>query len=278
VFAPRQNVTVSSPVKRIDIDVILQKVNDATTELTGASFCAFFYNKVSAEGESYMLYTLSGVPRETFASFDMARNTEVFHTTFCGQSVVGVDHITKDPRYGKMPPHFGMPKRHLPVVSYLAVPVISANGTVIGGLFFGHSKPGVFIEEHEVLVEGVAAQAAIALDNSKLFEEVSELSRKKDEFIALASHELKTPLLSMSGLFQLLQKNMPDGLNRRFVEKAARQLDKLNILINDLFDISKIQAGKLEFDFAVFDFSRVIEELCETMEETTRMLFFLEQW
>jgi PAS domain S-box-containing protein len=262
------NTIGKSISEQLDIDIILQKVTDATTELTGASFGAFFYNKVNAEGESYMLYTLSGVPREAFSRFAMPRNTEVFHATFSGQSVVRADDITKDERYGKMPPHFGMPKGHLPVVSYLAVPVVSANGTVIGGLFFGHSKPGVFLEEHEALVVGVAAQAAIALDNSKLFEEVSELSRKKDEFIALASHELKTPLTSMSGFLQLLQKNTPDGLNRRFVEKAARQLDKINILVNDLFDISKIQAGKLEFDFAVFDISRLIEELCETMEET----------
>ena len=262
------NTIGKSISEQLDIDIILQKVTDATTELTGASFGAFFYNKVNAEGESYVLYTLSGVPREAFASFPMPRNTDVFHATFSGQSVVRVDDITKDPRYGKMPPHFGMPKGHLPVVSYLAVPVVSANGTVIGGLFFGHSKPGVFIEEHEALVVGVAAQAAIALDNSKLFEEVSELSRKKDEFIALASHELKTPLTSMSGFLQLLQRNTPEGVNKRFVEKAARQLDKLNILVNDLFDISKVQAGKLEFDFEVFDLSRLIEELRETMEQT----------
>jgi PAS domain S-box-containing protein len=251
--------------EQLDVDVILQKVTDATTQLTDAAFGAFFYNKIDEKGESYMLYTLSGVDRKAFEKFGMPRNTAVFHPTFSGEGVVRVDDITRDPRYGKMAPHFGMPKGHLPVVSYLAVPVISASGNVIGGLFFGHPEPGIFLEEHEDLVVNVASQAAIALDNSKLFEEVSTLSRKKDEFIALASHELKTPLTSMSGFLQILQRTSPEGVNRQFVDKAIRQLEKLTILVNDLFDISKVQSGKLEFYFEPFDMANLIREVCETM-------------
>ncbi|MXV16660.1 sensor histidine kinase [Hufsiella ginkgonis] len=254
--------------EKLDVNAILQKVTDATTNLTGAAFGAFFYNKVNSEGESYMLYTLSGVPREAFAEFPMPRNTAVFHATFSGEGVVRADDITKDPRYGKNDPHFGMPKGHLPVVSYLAVPVLSSSGTVIGGLFFGHPQPGVFLEEHEDMVVNVASQAAIALDNSKLFEEVSELSRKKDEFIALAAHELKTPLTSMSGFLQILQKNDLEGINKMFVEKSVRQLEKLTVLVNDLFDISKVQAGKLQFNFELFDLSLLIEEICETFKHS----------
>ena len=69
-----------------------------------------------------------------------------------------------------MPPHHGMPAGHLPVRSYLAVPVISRSGEVIGGLFFGHPSPGVFSERAERLVVGIAAQAAVAIDNARLFE------------------------------------------------------------------------------------------------------------
>ncbi|TBO40455.1 sensor histidine kinase [Pedobacter kyonggii] len=254
--------------EQLDVNVILQQVTDATTELTGAAFGAFFYNKINEEGESYMLYTLSGAPREAFEKFGMPRNTAVFHTTFSGEGVVRVDNIKKDERYGKMAPHFGMPDGHLPVVSYLAVPVISSTGTVIGGLFFGHPEPGIFLQDHEELVVGVASQAAIALDNSKLFEEVKTLSLKKDEFIALASHELKTPLTSMSGFLQVLQKTASDGMNKVFLDKAIRQVDKLNILINDLFDISKVQAGKLQFNFEQLDLGALIGDICETFEQT----------
>ena len=100
-------------------------------------------------GESYTLYTLSGVDRSHFDKFPMPRNTHVFGPTFRGEGVVRSDDITKDPRYGKNPPYYGMPKGHLPVVSYLAVPVISRTGEVIGGLFFGHPETGRFKQRHE---------------------------------------------------------------------------------------------------------------------------------
>jgi signal transduction histidine kinase len=89
------------------------------------------------------------VPREAFASFPMPRNTAVFGPTFRGEGTVRSDDITRDPRYGGNPPHRGMPEGHLPVRSYLAVPVVSRSGEVLGGLFFGHPEPGVFAERAE---------------------------------------------------------------------------------------------------------------------------------
>ena len=62
-----------------------------------------------------------------------------------------------------------MPEGHLPVRSYLAVPVVSRSGEVLGGLFFGHPEPGVFTERAERLLAGIAAQAAIAIDNARLY-------------------------------------------------------------------------------------------------------------
>src|SRR6185295_18931586 len=107
------------------------------TDLLGAAFGAFFYNVRNEHGEGYRLYTLSGASREAFAHFSMPRNTTVFGPTFRGESVVRSDDITLDPRYGHNAPHHGMPQGHLPVRSYLAVPVKGRSGDVIGGLFFG---------------------------------------------------------------------------------------------------------------------------------------------
>src|SRR5689334_14971910 len=61
----------------LDVNTILQKVTDVTTQLAGAAFGAFFYNKIDSKGESYMLYTLSGAPREAFERFGMPRNTAI---------------------------------------------------------------------------------------------------------------------------------------------------------------------------------------------------------
>jgi len=255
--------------EKMDVEFILQKVTDATTQIVGAAFGAFFYNTVDEKGEALMLYTLSGASRETFDKLGMPRNTEVFNPTFNGLGVVRVDDITKDPRYGHNSPHHGMPEGHLPVVSYLAVPVISTAGNVLGGLFFGHPEPGRFKAEHEDLVVSLASQASVALDNSKLFEEVRELSRKKDEFIALATHELKTPLTSMSGYMQLLQKKVTDEKNAVFIEKAINQLTKLNTLITDLFDIAKVQAGKLQLDVEQIELAEFLAEVVEGLRSTS---------
>ncbi|WP_374472373.1 sensor histidine kinase [Phenylobacterium sp.] len=152
-----------------DLEGVVQAVVDGGVELTGAQFGAFFYNLTDERGESYTLYALSGAPREAFAGFPMPRNTDVFHPTFTGQGVVRSDDITRDPRYGRNAPHFGMPAGHLPVRSYLAAPVVGRQSDeVLGGLFFGHGATGRFGERLEMLVAGLAAQAAVAIENVRL--------------------------------------------------------------------------------------------------------------
>jgi PAS domain S-box-containing protein len=162
--------------REFDLERIVQTVTDSATELSGAQFGAFFYNVQNERGESYQLFSLSGAPREAFEKFGLPRNTAVFEPTFRGAGVVRSDDIRKDPRYGKNAPHHGMPRGHLPVVSYLAVPVVSRSGEVHGGLFFGHEQPGVFTPEAEEIVMGIAAHAAIAIDNSRLYHAEKHLS------------------------------------------------------------------------------------------------------
>ncbi|WP_245528336.1 GAF domain-containing sensor histidine kinase [Deinococcus maricopensis] len=156
----------------LDLSKLVQAVTDAGVELTGAQFGAFFYNLVNEQQESYTLYTLSGVPREAFSSFPMPRNTQVFAPTFHGEGVVRSPDITRDARYGHTAPHHGMPPGHLPVRSYLAVPVTARSGEVLGGLFFGHADVGVFTARAEALTVGLAAQTAVALDNARLYQQL----------------------------------------------------------------------------------------------------------
>ena len=174
------NRTGALLASELSLERLVQMVTDAGVELSGAEFGAFFYNVVDSQGEAYLLYTLSGAPREAFSRFPNPRNTAVFAPTFEGTGVVRSDDIRVDPRYGKNAPYYGMPEGHLPVCSYLAVPVISRSGEVIGGLFFGHSQPGVFTERAEHILVGIASQAAVAIDNARLYEESQrELSARR---------------------------------------------------------------------------------------------------
>ena len=174
------NRTGAALAGELDLDRIVQMVTDAGRELTGAQFGAFFYTVYRPDGDALMLYTLSGAERSQFEHFGMPRATKVFAPTFKGEGVIRSADITQDPRYGHNPPHHGMPKGHLPVRSYLAAPVASRKGEVLGGLFFGHSEPGVFSPRSERVMEGLAAQASIAIDNSRLFQEAqAEIAERR---------------------------------------------------------------------------------------------------
>jgi PAS domain S-box-containing protein len=163
----------------LDLHTLLQKVTDAATKLTGAQFGAFFYNTINEQGEAFLLYTLSGAPREAFEKFGTPRNTAIFDPTFRGEGVVRLDDVRKDPRYGHNAPHYGMPKGHLPVCSYLAVPVVLRSGEVAGGLFFGHSEPAVFTEHSERMAVNIAAQAVVAIDNARLYGQITKELRDR---------------------------------------------------------------------------------------------------
>src|SRR5215213_1373689 len=254
----------------LNLHKTVQALTDAATELTGARFGSFFYNVVNDEGASYMLYTLAGAPRDAFSHFPMPRATDLFGPTFRGEGVVRIDDVKLDPRYGKNSPYFGMPPGHLAVTSYLAIPVVSRAGEVLGGLFFGHPEPAVFTERDEIIVSGLASQAAIAMDNARLYEaakkarteaeqaaaenerlyrQAEESSRLKEEFLATISHELRTPLSAILGwarmlrLGQLSPENSIKALDT--IERNARAQAQL---VDDLLDVSRIITGKLRMD------------------------------
>jgi PAS domain S-box-containing protein len=271
----------------LDLHKIVQAVTDAATELTGAHFGSFFYNVLDERGASYMLYTLSGVPAEAFAHFPMPRATDLFGPTFRGEGVIRIDDVKKDPRYGKNSPYYGMPEGHLPVTSYLAVPVTSRAGEVVGGLFFGHPEPRVFTARHEMIVSGLSAQAAIAMDNARLYEtsrrereqaesaaeenerlyrETQEANRLKDEFLAMLSHELRTPLTAILGWAHMLRTGQFDDSNvtsaYETIERNARAQAQL---IDDLLDVSRIITGKLRLDMRAVNPNAFIESAIEAV-------------
>ncbi|HEY2780293.1 MAG TPA: PAS domain S-box protein [Steroidobacteraceae bacterium] len=185
------NRAVSALSLENDRQRVVQIVTDTGVELSGAEFGAFFYNVTNDKGESYLLYTLSGAPAEAFSKFPMPRNTEVFGPTFSGAAIVRSGDITQDPRYGHNEPYRGMPKGHLPVKSYLAVPVVSRAGAVIGGLFFGHSERDVFTDRSEQWLVGLAAEASVAIDNTLLTQELRSLNATLEQQVTERTEQLR---------------------------------------------------------------------------------------
>ncbi|HWH17668.1 MAG TPA: GAF domain-containing protein [Allosphingosinicella sp.] len=274
------NQTGAALAAELDLEKIVQIVTDAGVELTGARFGAFFYNMINEAGESFLLYTLAGADRSAFEKFGHPRATEVFAPTFKGKGVVRSNDITKDPRYGRNDPHFGMPKGHLPVRSYLAVPVSSRSGDVIGGLFFGHPDEGVFDEGAERLMLGLAGQAAIAFDNARLFEAARRANETLEQRVAERTSELEVAhealrqaqkmeaigqltggiahdfnnlLTVITGSADLLRRSeLPAEKRRRYVDAIADTAGRATKLTGQLLAFARRQALKPEpFDVAV---------------------------
>ena len=160
-----------------------------------------------------------------------------------------------------------MPPGHLPVRSYLAVPVKGVKGDVIGGLFFGHSETGRFTEQHQRLAMGVASWASVALENARLYSDAQIANRTKDEFLAVLSHELRTPLNAIVGYSRLLRGGILSG------EKAARGLETLERnatwltqIVEDVLDVSRIVSGKIRLDVQPVELPLIIENAVATVQ------------
>ena len=282
------NETGRTLASQLDLQGLVQAVTDAATALSGAEFGAFFYNTTDARGDSFLLFTLSGAPREAFEQFGNPRATALFGPTFRGGPPIRCHDVLTDPRYGSLGPYHGMPRGHPPVRSYLAVAVRSRASEVIGGLFFGHSQPGVFTERTERLIVGVAGQAGIAIDNARLYEaaqaaaeerkslleseraarsEAERMSDVKDEFLATLSHELRTPLNAILGWSQVLRARPKDQTDYvKGLETIERNARAQTQLIDDLLDMSRITSGKLRLDIQPIEPLSIIEAAVETVK------------
>lgn len=295
------NDTGASVARERDLEKIVQIVTDAGVELTGAQFGAFFYNVVAADGDSYMLYALSGAPRSAFENFPMPRNTAVFEPTFKGTGVVRSEDILQDPRYGNNAPRKGMPQGHLPVRSYLAVPVISRSGEVLGGLFFGHAEVGQFHEEHEATLLGIAGHAATAIDNARLLTRLEALNAELEQRVADEigermkaeeqlrqsqkmeavgqltggiAHDFNNMLAVILGSLNLAKRRLSKGEVNvdRFLEGAIDGANRAATLTQRLLAFSRQQPLAPE----VLDINRMVGEMSELLERSLGELVHLE--
>lgn len=254
-----------SLASELDEQKLLQKITDAATDIAGAQFGAFFYTVVDEAGGSLLLYTVSGVPREAFSRFPIPRETPLFGPTFRGECVIRLDDVTRDPRYGQNPPHHGMPRGHLPVRSYLAVPVKARSGEVLGALFFGHSKPGRFTETHERMVSGVVAPAAIAIENARLYQQAQSAIRTRDEFLAMLAHELRNPLApAVTGLHLIRMRGSTAPFEKE-LNTVERQINNIARLVDDLLDVSRITRNKIELRKERIDLGAALLRAVETV-------------
>jgi len=139
-------------------------------------------------------------------------------------------------------------------ISITVSPVKDSKGKIIGA-----SK----------IARDISARAEAEKQGQLYMQRLQELNKYKDDFMVMASHELKTPLTVISANLQILQMMLKADSNLPFLDKTIKQVNKLSALITSLLDVSKIQAGKLALDFTLFDLTLLIEEISSNLQQTT---------
>jgi signal transduction histidine kinase len=152
--------------------------------------------------------------------------------------------------------------------SVLAVPLLREDH-LLGALAVNRNSAGEFAPEVIALLKTFATQSALAIQNARLFREVEVKSREletasrhKSEFLANMSHELRTPLNAIIGFSEVLSQRMFGEINDKQAEYLADILESgqhLLALINDILDLSKIEAGRMELEPTEFDLPTAIE-------------------
>jgi signal transduction histidine kinase len=160
--------------------------------------------------------------------------------------------------------------------SSLAIPLLREN-RLLGGLIMNRRTAGDFEPRVIELLKTFATQSALAIQNARLFREIADKSRElevasrhKSEFLANMSHELRTPLNAIIGFSEVLAEEMFGGVNTKQAEYLADILESgrhLLSLINDILDLSKIEAGRMELDLADFSLPSAIENAVTLIRE-----------
>lgn len=250
----------------LDPEQVARKVVDSATLSTLAEL-GVFVRRPALDGEAELLHCApANRTADALSWFEKLRETQRVAACLSGEYAVSTD----------------APGGSVGIMrSYLAMPLLSRSGPVLGGLFLGHSAAGAFTERNIRLVRGIASQAAISLDNALLYQErvraenrervargeAERAARLRDEFLAIVSHELRTPVSGILGWTQLLRRGIPPGdsvqteaLNA--IERGTRAQVRI---IEDLLDMSKIASGKLRLDVQTVELVPIATAAIETI-------------
>ncbi len=163
--------------------------------------------------------------------------------------------------------------------SLISVP-LRIRDRYIGSLSFVLCDPNHdYTDEDLAMAEELARRISAGIENTQLYQQTCAAVRIRDDFLSIASHELKTPLtplkLQTQGLRRALLLNAPGEMDlsrvTRMLEASDRQINRLSRLIDDLLDISRITSGRLKLNFERFELTELLSEISERFAEEARM-------
>jgi signal transduction histidine kinase len=249
----------------LDVETVLQTIVSRASQLAGADGCAIYeYDDATEAFHIRATHNLDPVLVETLRAAPLRK----------GEGAMGRAAETREPTQvadiaapGAYQSHIRDTLLGAGYRALLSVPLLS-EGEIIGSLSLNRHTTGEFPPEVVDVLKTFATQSALAIQNARLFREIADKSRQleaasrhKSEFLSNMSHELRTPLNAIIGFSEVLAQGMFGDINEKQTEYLHDILESgrhLLSLINDILDLSKIEAGRMELEQAEFDLPQAI--------------------
>ncbi len=242
----------------LSLQSTMEVVVAQAARLTASRSCLLFLHDASTD--EYGAEAALGVPREAYQALRFAMGSG-YH----GQVVQTDKPLLVEDLHGKVgaEPLFAA----LKATSALIVPLRSSE-SVLGTITCLDHDGGAFTTEDMDVLMMLASQAAIAITNAILYERTKELDRLKSEFVAVVSHEVRTPITSIKGSLELLSDERFHKLpapQRELLSICQANTERLISLINDILDFSKLESSKLSLNIEPIDVDKVLAEAVENI-------------
>ena len=265
----------------LDPDATARRIVDSVRQLTGSSMAVLYRVDEPSGGD---LHLVAGTGARVDWNQVLRRGTGTVGLAVRQRMPIATSDLLTDPRVELTPVARDRIERsgyHAVLATPLAV-----KDRVVGALAVGDARGRVFTDDDVRLVQTFAHQAALALENARLYaeertarSEAENANRMKDEFLAMLSHELRTPLTSIVGWTGLLRSGQLDaGSAERALETIERNARLQTQLVEDLLDVSAIITGKFRLDLRPVELARVVDEAVESMRSAASAKGLTLEW
>jgi len=244
----------------LDYDRVMEFTLDCAIQMTGAD--GGIIGIVDQEQRAMLFLATLGHPLEdeSFRRQPWPLNQGIVGRVVRTKQPVLVSDVTQDPDYVSVIPE---------TRSQLTAPILRED-RVTGVISVEGSKLAAFNKDDLIFMTRLADHAAIAIENAGLYSNLRQANEAKSEFVSIVSHELKTPMTSIKGYADLLFKGAAgevSEMQQKFLGVIRSNVDRMNVLVSDLLDISRIESGRLRLHIESIPIKAVVDEVVQTMQE-----------